>query len=242
MFRNTHAESLHSATPHAITIPNKRPLTSLFSRIRDWGLPSAEERPDSHRIGYPHPLKSSPPPQPRGDSGNDDAPSPPLQARRSTSTPQDLVNDLYSAGTGKDLHDALDEVRGTIHHPRSLARAIATWRPPRIRLPLTADSPEFIVSVSRHRAGARVREFVQAFGEDREPAYLITVRFSDPTGRPVHTHQADAWVRRFTPGAPEHCIHELRGEATPTYCWLVDGAFAPLASPSSLFKEEGFAA
>lgn len=141
-----------------------------------------------------------------------------------------------------DMREALAAVHGTIHHPRSLARAMATWHPPRVRLPLTADSPEFAVTIVRHRTGGRVRDFVQAFGEDRIPAYLVTVRFSDPTGRPVPTRQADEWVQRFTPGAPESCVHELRGETAPTYCWLVDGSYAPLASPSSLFKERGLAA
>lgn len=140
------------------------------------------------------------------------------------------------------MEDAQDSFRSTMRHPRSLARGIPRWRPPHVRLPLTPGGPELAVTITRHRAGDRVRDAVRSFGESRLPAYLVTIRFSDPTGRPVSTAHADSWVERFTHNAPDHSVRELRGETSPTYCWLVDSSFDPIASPDSLFKEVGYAA
>lgn len=235
MFSNAQpqSQSANATTATATTTENNRSkhvLFGLFDRMRSTSDGNATNQPTTSEGSSPRRLRRQVIPPTRG---------------KTQGFPLVTHSPWGSQSTdsmSEDICEALAAVRGTIHHPRSLARTIPTWRPPRVRLPLTADSPQFTVTIVRHRAGDRVREFVHAFGEDRIPAYLVTVRFSDPTGRPVPTRLADEWVQRFTPGAPEYCVHELRGETTPTYCWLVDGSYAPLASPSSLFKERGYAA
>ena len=144
-----------------------------------------------------------------------------------------LIDAVEAAYTSPE--EATDSLIAMMKHPRSLARPTAQWRPPTLRLPSTALTPQLTVTVSRHRVGRNVRESVHNFGEKRTPAYLITLRFSDPTGRPVGPKGAEMWVRSVVADSSEDMVHELTGQSTPTYCWIVDAYFRPMPSPRSLF-------
>lgn len=128
-------------------------------------------------------------------------------------------------------YDALGKVSTTIAHPRSLARPMPTWRPPSIRL---ADTLQ--VAVFRHRVGTKVRARLRGFGETRTPAYLVSLRFSDTSGRPVPSNEAEAWIKALLPQAGSYAVHQLLDETTPTFCWLVNQHYEPLDSPASLFN------
>ncbi|MDU0478331.1 hypothetical protein QVA66_03645 [Staphylococcus chromogenes] len=129
-------------------------------------------------------------------------------------------------------HDALARIRTTMAHPRSLARPLATWRPPTVRL---ASSLQ--VTLARYRVGRKVRARLRGYGEDRTPAYVVSARFTDATGRPVSAAEAETWLRACLPTDMEYSIHQLLGESSPTFCWLIDQNFHPLTSPASLFEQ-----
>jgi len=131
------------------------------------------------------------------------------------------------AATIRDLHSI-------IHHPRSLARPTANWRPPGKALP----GGSLTMALTRHRVGERAKARVLGFGEPREPAYLITVRITDQRG-PVDPVAAEGWVRALVDEALIDAVHEVPSGNAATFVWLVDGRFVPLHSPASLFA--GFA-
>lgn len=80
------------------------------------------------------------------------------------------------------------------------------------------------------RVGPDVCHAVQACGELREPAYVVTAHFSGLSPR-----QAEAWVRAILPPHSAASAHEMVGLA-PTFCWLIDAKFRPLSSPAELFE------
>ena len=141
------------------------------------------------------------------------------------------------------LRDTFPEVLATVtsmmRHPRSLARPVPTWRPPSTRLP--GDDP-LTLTLSRMRVGNVVREIVHDTGEIRVPAYLVTVRITDPSGRRVPRAGAEAWVRALLADDHITAVHQLTDEPTPTFCWLVDARFTPVRSPASLFQQPSRAA
>lgn len=136
--------------------------------------------------------------------------------------------------------DVVAAVNSVIRHPRSLSRPTASWRPPVIKLPRTDNGPQLSVAVTRRRVGPRAKARIRGFGQEQVPAYLVELRISDTTGFPVDRLLTEAWVRSFIPEDVAHTVHELPSTRAANYVWLVDGTFAPIESPSSLF--EGLAA
>ena len=149
------------------------------------------------------------------------------------------INHLHTpstVATGLRRHEAdtLRDIHSILHHPRSLARPTATWRPPGKTLP-----DGLRVTVTRHRVGERVKARVLGFGEDREPAYLVTLRITDARGA-VDPVRAEGWVRALVENALVDAVHEIFSGSAATYVWLVDAAHHPVHSPASLFA--GFSA
>ena len=152
-----------------------------------------------------------------------------------------LMSSIYSA-TRYAAHfksvfpTALDDIQSMMRHPRSLARAIPTWRPPSIPLPSLPGEDPLALTLSRHRAGPAARQIIREFGEQREPAYLITIRITSPEGFKVSTRLAEGWIRAILSTAHSGTVHQLTDEPAPTFCWLVDAHFDPVRSPSFLFE------
>ncbi|AIJ33278.1 hypothetical protein CIMIT_04650 [Corynebacterium imitans] len=135
--------------------------------------------------------------------------------------------------------EVVDRLRAIIHHPRSLARESASWRPPTKRLPWLpqlSHGTELTIAITRRRVGPRAQARIRGFGETRVPAFLIEVRISDPSGLPTDRRLAEAWVRALVPRDAVDAIHELPSPRTANYVWLTDGDFAPVASPPSMFE------
>lgn len=122
-----------------------------------------------------------------------------------------------------------------IRHPRSLARPVASWRPPSIDLPGVSGQPPLTATVTRHRVGPRARARVLGYGEDREPAYVLSIRLTDPQGGEVPPPGAESWIRAVVGNASADSVHEIPSDISPTFIWLVDASFQPLRSPASLF-------
>ncbi|WP_080795535.1 hypothetical protein [Corynebacterium pacaense] len=151
-----------------------------------------------------------------------------------------------STDYAEHLHEVfptvLSDVGSMMRHPRSLARPIPTWRPPRIQLPPLPGTDPLSLTLSRHCVGRETRDLLTASGGEGEPAYLITVRLSNADGYRVSAPLAEGWVRALLTGQNITSVHELRDEATPTFCWLVDSHFLPVPSPASLFQGRARAA
>ncbi|QPK83985.1 hypothetical protein G7Y29_04140 [Corynebacterium qintianiae] len=130
---------------------------------------------------------------------------------------------------------ALDDLRTIIHHPRSLARPSAAWRPPVKALPPLRHGPKLSAAVSRRRVGPRARARIQGWGETQVPAYLIELRISDDTGAPADRTLTEAWVRALVTEDCIESVHEIPSNRTATYVWLADGSFQPVYSPPSMF-------
>lgn len=136
--------------------------------------------------------------------------------------------------------ETVEKITTVLRHPRSLARPTATWRPPVLRLPGVAGQQPLVAAMTRHRVGKRVRARIRGYGERRAPAYLLSVRITDPHDREVPAALAEGWIRSLIDPALAGTVHEIEGYGAATYVWLVDSAFNPVHSPNSLF--EGFAA
>lgn len=130
---------------------------------------------------------------------------------------------VREAATIRDLHSIL-------HHPRSLARSSANWRPPGKALP----GGPLTMTLTRHRVGERAKARVLGFGESGTPAYLITVRITDQRGA-VDPVAAEGWVRALVDDSLIDAVHEVPSGNAATFVWLVDARFTPLHSPASLF-------
>lgn len=152
----------------------------------------------------------------------------------------DSFADISPASLAAEIRAAhpetIDAVHAVMHHPRSLSRPTAAWRPPVITLPRMGNGPQLSLAVTRRRVGPRARARIQGFGETQVPAYLIELRGADTAGVPVDTALSEAWVRALVPEDGAHAVHELPAARAVTYVWLVDGAFSPIASPSSMFE------
>lgn len=135
--------------------------------------------------------------------------------------------------------ETLDAVSSVVHHPRSLTRPMAEWRPPSKQTPALFGGQPLTLTVTRHRVGPRARARVRGLGETREPAYLVSVRVTGAQGRRVDPVAAEGWVRALVDEALVDAVHEVTDGRTPTFVWLVDRHFRPVRSPASLFS--GFA-
>ena len=132
--------------------------------------------------------------------------------------------------------ETLHALNAVMHHPRSLSRPTASWRPPVLTLPRIANGPQLSAAITRRRVGPRARERIQGYGQTQVPAYLVEVRLSDSSGMPADTHLTEAWIRALVPEDAANAVHELPGARTVSYVWLVDGTFTPIESPSSMFE------
>ena len=134
-------------------------------------------------------------------------------------------------------YDTIESITAILHHPRSLARPTPTWRPPIKQLPTPAGGPggEYCMSITRHRVGSRVKARVRGFGQDRIPAYLITIRITENFGQTVEPAVAEGWVRTLVPAEMVDAVHEVSRGPNATYVWLVDSSYQPVRSPESLF-------
>lgn len=137
----------------------------------------------------------------------------------------------HEATTLRDLHSIL-------HHPRSLARPQANWRPPSKALP----GGRLTMALTRHRVGERAKARVLGYESgsrgESEPVYLITVRITDQRGA-VDPVAAEGWVRALVDNDLIDAVHEVPSGLAATFVWLVDARFTPVHSPASLFV--GFA-
>lgn len=88
------------------------------------------------------------------------------------------------------------------------------------------------MSITRHRVGARVKARVRGFGQDRIPAYLITIRITENFGQPVDPAVAEGWIRTLVPAEMVGAVHEVSRGPNATYVWLVDSSYQPVHSPS----------
>lgn len=122
-----------------------------------------------------------------------------------------------------------------LRHPRSLARPLPGWRPPSLVLPALAGTPSLTIALTRHRVGPRAKARVLGYGEAREPAYMVSARFTDPTGAAVNSSAAEGWVRCLAAEPLGGAIHEIGTGQASTFVWLVDHNFAALYSPISMF-------
>lgn len=131
--------------------------------------------------------------------------------------------------------ETISALTAVMHHPRSLARPTASWRPPVITLPRTGNGSQITAAITRRRVGPRAKARIQGYGQTQVPAYLVELRLADRAGVPVDTELTEAWVRAIVPDDCAHAVHELPGAKTVSYVWLVDGTFTPIESPSSMF-------
>lgn len=141
------------------------------------------------------------------------------------------------ADTILDRHRAtVDALAAIIHHPRSLARPTASWRPPVKSLPRFDGGPQLSAAVTRRRVGPRARARIRGYGETQVPAYLVELRITDTSGLPADRRYTEAWVRALVPEDAIDAVHELPAARAASYVWLVDGQFNPIASPPSMFE------
>lgn len=155
------------------------------------------------------------------------------RSRRFSHRPSQLDPVALAAELREREAESLQALTSILHHPRSLARPVPTWRPPSKLLP-EVNGGELSAAVTRHRVGPRARARVRGFGEHREPAYLVSVRLTGRHGR-ADAAVAEAWIRALVPADLIDAVHEVTGDQPPTYCWLVDSRYRPLHSPGSLF-------
>lgn len=156
----------------------------------------------------------------------------PLTFRTETPTTADLAAHI------SQRHGLVIQKLATmLRHPRSLARPVATWRPVSIALPAVSGHRGLTATLTRHRVGPRAKARIRGYDGEREPAYVISLRITDPAGFAVDTTISDAWISALVGEEHIERIHEVSSgvDGHPTYVWLVDGHFLPVASPASLF-------
>ncbi|MDY3126624.1 MAG: hypothetical protein SOW59_00620 [Corynebacterium sp.] len=130
----------------------------------------------------------------------------------------------------------VEQLATMMRHPRSLARPVPHWRPQTWKLPGICGEKDLHVSISRQRVGPRAAARVRGFSESHSPAYVISLRFTDPNGVPVTPAISEAWIRALVPAPSINAVHEISQGHAATYVWLVDRDFHPVHSPSSLFS------
>ncbi|MDO4927654.1 MAG: hypothetical protein Q3976_01085 [Corynebacterium sp.] len=153
-----------------------------------------------------------------------------------------LVQDLTTA-IKLDHPDILQRIHGIIHHPRSLARPLASWRPAVCDLPGNDAVSELRVAISRRRVGPQAIAFLANYDTHAAPAaYVITLRITQPEGKALPRRRAEAWVRALLGSDTHHCVHFVESPSSMTFFWLVDANFRPLASPAAMFADAPLAA
>lgn len=136
--------------------------------------------------------------------------------------------------------DSIAALRSLSRHPRSLARPLASWRPPVIKLPIlewVPGSKPLRLSLTRYRVGPRARARIKSYGQARQPAYLLSVRLTSSQGTRVPTLVAEAWMRALVDAPYADAIHEITTSSAAMFVWLVDRDFKPVRSPVSLFED-----
>lgn len=106
-----------------------------------------------------------------------------------------------------------------------------------MKLPGIYRAPQLTLAMSRHRVGPRATARIRGYGETRKPAYLVSVRITNPTGTVTDRDLAETWIRALLPDDIEGKVHEIDAHKAVTYVWIVDGVFNLLDSPASLFEE-----
>lgn len=131
--------------------------------------------------------------------------------------------------------DTITALHAIIRHPRSLARPLATWRPPTRKLPPVSGLEKLTVAITRRRVGPQAKARIRKYGQQRIPAYLIELRITDEHNALLDRTLTQAWVRTLVPDQLIGAVHELSTGSAMTYMWLVDGTFHPVFSPASMF-------
>lgn len=138
--------------------------------------------------------------------------------------------------------EVVNALNMVIHHPRSLARPTPTWRPPSKTLPALPGTGRLTAAITRHRVGPRVRARMHGFDPTAQPAYLVSVRITSPTGEPISPHIVEGWMRNLVGEGNAQCVHAFNEHNSPTFLWMVDGQYKPIHSPASLFENSSKAA
>lgn len=153
-----------------------------------------------------------------------------------------LIHDLVSR-IQFDHPDILERLHSTMHHPRSLARPMATWRPPTITLPDPSRDTNLCTTLTRRRVGPQAVHFMAEYNAHAPaPAYVISMRITRPTGATLPRRFCEAWVRAFVGETAQDCIHYVEERRSMTFFWLVDAHFRPLPSPAAMFSDAPLAA
>lgn len=153
-----------------------------------------------------------------------------------------LVQDL-TAAIELDHTDILQRIHGIIHHPRSLARPLASWRPPVCDLPGNDAASEMRAAISRRRVGPQAVALLADYDAHAAPAaYLVSLRITQPGGKALPRRRAEAWIRALLGPDTHDCVHFVESPSSMTFFWLVDAHFRPLASPAAMFADAPLAA
>ena len=150
---------------------------------------------------------------------------------RTTHDIHKIVTELHTTA-----QDQLTAVRSILRHPRSLARPTASWRPPQARL--TAGKHQALTAaLSRYRVGPLAQSRVRGYGEQRTPAYVVSVRITAPSGAAPSAPLAEAWIRALVPREFINTVHRIdtNFETAAIYAWLVDANYIPVQAPASIF-------
>lgn len=153
------------------------------------------------------------------------------QVTRSTRTTHEILTEIRRS-EGKQLAT----IGSILHHPRSLARPMANWRPPLAHLKV-GKHRMLTAAISRYRVGRLVQSRVRGYGEQRTPAYVVSIRITDPTGTAPPIPLAEAWIRAVVPENLISAVHQISAdhETARIYAWLVDANYVPVHSPASIF-------
>ncbi|AZA11185.1 hypothetical protein [Corynebacterium gerontici] len=150
--------------------------------------------------------------------------------------PQPIAHPDLPALLRSKQPQTLAKITSVLRHPRSLARPNPTWRPPTLSIPFPSGDglDQVNLTITRRRVGPNAQARIKGFGEQRRPAYVISLRFSHPEATVAPPEVAEAWIRALM-GVDVDCVHVLEDEYAPTFLWMVDAQYQPLHSPASLF-------
>ena len=150
---------------------------------------------------------------------------------RTTEDIHKIVTELHNTA-----QDQLTAIRSILRHPRSLARPTASWRPPQARLS-AANHHTLTAALSRYRVGPLAQSRVRGYGEQRTPAYVVSVRITAPSGDTPSAPLAEAWIRALIPPEFINAVHRIDTtfETVAIYAWLVDANYILVHSPASIF-------
>ena len=146
-------------------------------------------------------------------------------------TTRDVVTEIQATAS-----DQLFKLDSVLYHPRSLARPMASWRPPHLTLAV-GKHRQLKATLSRYRVGPLAQSRIRGYGEQRTPAYAVSVRLTDPAGTPPPMVLAEAWIRAIVPQDMINAVHliDREDDTAAIYVWLVDANYVPIHSPASMF-------